>query len=323
MKSCEEMVNSLLERREQYLAERKSRKEIAVSSAVCCLAAAGVVGIIIWQSGKADTSGIPTELPSDNPAVSLSSDNASENSSGVSAIPDNAANNTENRDYNIVWADSPVTTDNVPVTWNGKWVHSSIPEALHNLPENSKLAISVDIGKYDSEFVYKGKTLEEYANEAKLQSDFCDKLSQLLKEGEELKYGEALYQTGAPDGVKWTKELYEDRVEFYGEELLSKYIVDGVFREINAAKDLENALYGAQNSEIEHLNAVYAYLEHLMSQVTNIMRLEEQGIDVENNMTIFVSESEFEALTFEGIENCVFYPASRISDEPQDFVVPE
>ncbi|MGN1110318.1 MAG: hypothetical protein ACI4QY_01600 [Oscillospiraceae bacterium] len=326
MKTCEEMVKSLFERREQYLAERKSKREIAISSAVCALAAAGFLGIIVWQSGKTNTPSIPTELPSDSPALSVSSDNAFTSSSSA-ANHDSEANNTdkasdnEQRDYNIVWIDSD-SYDEGFMVWNGKHVQMSIPDALHSLPENSKLAIRVDIGRYDDTFVYNGKTLEEYSDQSQAASLLTEKLSQLLKEGNALKYGEALYQTGTPHGEKWAREFYESRVEFYGEELLAKYIVDGEFREINATKDLEKALENAQAAQIENINAVHAYLEHQLRQMQNFLCISDQGIDMDNK-TIFVTESEFASLTFEGIENCVFYPAVQNPDEPQDFVVPE
>ncbi|MGN0684144.1 MAG: hypothetical protein ACI4JY_10755 [Oscillospiraceae bacterium] len=315
MKTCEEMVKSLFERREQYLAERKSKREIAISSAVCALAAAGFLGIIVWQSGKTNTTSIPTELQSDSPALSVSSDNAFTNSSSE-ANHDSEADNTVKRDYNIVWADGDSYDDEFTV-WNGKHVQASIPEALHMLPENSKLAIRVDIGRYDDTFVYNGKTLEEYSEQSQATSLLTEKLSQLLKEGDALKYGEALYQTGTPHGEKWAKELYESRVEFYGEELLGKYIVDGEFREINATRDLENALVNAQAVRTEEIKAINEYLKHRMKQMENFLCLDKQGIDMENK-TIFVTESEFASLTFDGIENCVFYPAVQNPDTAYD-----
>lgn len=325
MKSCEEMVNSLFERREQYLAEQKRKREIAASSAVCSLTAAGILGLVIWQSGTTNAPSITTELPTDSPAasvtestaVSVSSDNAFTNSSSA-ANHDSESDNAEKRDYNIVWVDRSQSHDEGFNVWNGKHVQVSIPDALHNLPENSKLAIRVEIRRYDDTFVYNGKTLEEYSDQSQAASLLTEKLSQLLKEGESLKYGEALYQTGTPDGEKWAKEFYESRVEFYGEELLSKYIVDGEFREINATRDLEKALINAQAVQSEKIKAVHAYLDHQVKQMENFLCLGKQGIDMENK-TIFVSESEFAALTFDGIENYVFYPAAQNSDAAYDF----
>ena len=323
MKTCEEMVKSLFERREQYLAERKSKREIAISSAVCVLAAAGFLGIIVWQSGKTNTPSIPTELQSDNPALSVSSDNNAFTNSSSAANPASEADNTdkasdtEKRNYNIVWADGDSYDDGFTV-WNGKYVQSSIPDALHSLPENSKLAIRVDIGRYDDTFVYNGKTLEEYSDQSQAASLLTEKLSQLLKEGNALKYGEALYQTGTPHGEKWAREFYESRVEFYGEELLAKYIVDGEFREINATKDLEKALENAQAVQIENINAVHAYLEHQLRQMQNFLCISDQGIDIKGNV-LFAAESEFVSLTFDGIENFIFYPAVKNPDEAYDF----
>ncbi len=56
MKNCDEMVNSLLERREQYQTEQKRKKKSAmrITSAACCFAFAALVGVGGWQSGWFD-----------------------------------------------------------------------------------------------------------------------------------------------------------------------------------------------------------------------------------------------------------------------------
>lgn len=56
MKNCDEMVNSLLERRGQYQTEqkRKRRSAMRITSAACCFAFAALVGVGGWQSGWFD-----------------------------------------------------------------------------------------------------------------------------------------------------------------------------------------------------------------------------------------------------------------------------
>ena len=97
------------------------------------------------------------------------------------------------------------------------------------------------------------------------ESDISDaqlyeKLAQLLKQGDSLKYGEALYTTGTPDGEKWTKELYEQRVEFFGEDLLSKYIVDGEFLRKSVESDMKGLLNKTKNELDKYVDVINEYL---------------------------------------------------------------
>ena len=54
MKSCDEMVGSLLERRDKYAAEQK-RKRAAMARAVTCVCLTALLGIGVWQSGMIRT----------------------------------------------------------------------------------------------------------------------------------------------------------------------------------------------------------------------------------------------------------------------------
>lgn len=57
MKNCDEMVNSLLERREQYVAEQKRKRRIITRTAtsMCCVCLVALLGVGIWQSGMFGT----------------------------------------------------------------------------------------------------------------------------------------------------------------------------------------------------------------------------------------------------------------------------
>ena len=74
MKNSEEMVNSLLERRDQYVAEqRKKRKSIVrITSAACSFVLVALLGVGVWQSGWLDSTTPPT---TDNPGISAGQDN--------------------------------------------------------------------------------------------------------------------------------------------------------------------------------------------------------------------------------------------------------
>lgn len=53
MKNCDEMVNDLFERREQYVAEQKRKRKILAraASSVCCLCLVSLMGAGAWKSG--------------------------------------------------------------------------------------------------------------------------------------------------------------------------------------------------------------------------------------------------------------------------------
>ena len=88
-----------------------------------------------------------------------------------------------------------------------------------------------------TDFTYEGKALSEWAIAADDERLLPEKMTQLLKCGDELKYGPALYETGTPDGIKWDRSWYENQVAFFG-DLLDKYIVDGEFLRAELETDI-------------------------------------------------------------------------------------
>jgi len=114
----------------------------------------------------------------------------------------------------------------------------------------------------DSDSGFVSTTASTAANDESDISDaqLYEKLAQLLKQGDMLKYGEALYTTGTPDGEKWTKELYEQRVEFFGEDLLSKYIVDGEFLRKSVESDMKGLLNKTKNELDKYVDIINEYL---------------------------------------------------------------
>ena len=114
-----------------------------------------------------------------------------------------------------------------------------------------------------------------------------EKLAQLLKDGDVLKYGELVYTVGTPDGEKWAKELYDERIEYYGEELLSKYIVDGEFNKAQVEEDSSNAIAEAERLEIMDDDAYKAYHSNYLDDTEKIFS--EMGFyTVVKNKKLFV-----------------------------------
>ena len=186
-------------------------------------------------------------------------------------------------------------------TWNGKPVSSELYTLLSkNTDENTVIAISPKF-KSDENYKYNGKTITEY-NEAVSDNNLLDeKLHQILKDGDELKYGEILFTTGTPDGIKWSQELYEQRVEFYGEEFLAKYIINGEFLKDQVEADIAD--FSTQpHSDLNE--ALIAYKKEMILKA--IEQLKQQSIRYEykeevNDLIINVTVEEFKALSLDNI----------------------
>ena len=200
--------------------------------------------------------------------------------------------------------------------WNDKFITRGLFDALSSdSGEQIPVWMSFTI---TGDFTYKGKTLGEYS--AAQYSEEIDKLDQLLNSGDVLKYGEAVYTTGTPNGTKWGKELYDARVEFFGEELLSKYIVDGEFLKDQLSDDL-SAL--RTQSRAAYREAEEAYYQDAVKETADALKA--QGIlceargDIKRVMMLVTAE-QFDKLDF---EKAACYGLARVLYEiPEQTVQP-
>ncbi len=202
--------------------------------------------------------------------------------------------------------------------WYGKTVSFTLENALKTADVNDQIEIYANhgIGNSSSLFVYKGKTLEEYAIESNRLYLLIIKLEMLIKQGDALKYGELLYTTGTPDGEKWTKELYDETTAYYGKEILDKYIIDGEFLLNALMLDLEQI-----PNEVDAVDAVFEegmneYMRYAGSAAKQA--LEAQNIECELSSTGYdlvfsVTAEQFKNLTLENIDEWGFYMAREMS----------
>lgn len=233
--------------------------------------------------------------------------------------------------------DGPVMTDDNPVmdlgeaNSGGKYVTARLREALRETEE--PVAMTAGVRGFDWEFVYDGRTLDELQRLCEEVTDVLYKLEELLKDGEYLKYGEAMCTTGAPDGTRYARDHYEYLTAYYG-ELLDKYIVDGEFLRENVERDLveKEDVYESFSC------ALTAYHNERVS--TLYRRLSDLGIACavsENGLTIrlIMTPAEFETLDLTDIsgtapdDSCswgyVFYLAGAENDpmDTGDIPLPE
>ena len=198
----------------------------------------------------------------------------------------------------IIWAANGQSNEDLDeaaalVTWNGWSMNYSLYEVLNRADKTDFIAIVVsknNSAELDS-FEYKGTTLIQLRAERDDLNLFSNKLIDFHKEGEWLKYVELLYTTGTPDGEKWAKSLYDERVTFYGEAFIEKYIVNG-----EVQTDLLNEDYATcqeRFSEIaEEINAlIKAYRESYVDEVEDIF-VSAGACTVVRNNTVFLFEQK-------------------------------
>ena len=219
----------------------------------------------------------------------------------------------------IIWAANGQSNEDPDdaaalVTWNGWSMNYSLYEVLNRADKTDFIAIVVsknNSAELDS-FEYKGTTLIQLRAERDELNLLSNKLIDFHKEGEWLKYGELLYTTGTPDGEKWAKSLYDERVTFYGEAFIEKYIVDG-----NVQTDLLNEDYATcqeRFSEIaEEINAlIKAYGESYVDEVEDIFVRAGACTVVRNNTVfLFVQKDELANLKVNSKDNYMLSLARR------------
>ena len=137
-----------------------------------------------------------------------------------------------------------------------KRIIAAVTAAIITATSYAAISVSAeDNGGSDYGFVSSSVSAQTDKNEAAVSNaQLYDKLGQLLKQGDSLKYGEALYTTGTPDGEKWTKDFYEQRVDFYGEEFLAKYIANGEFLRDKVVSDMEELTTKENNSGLKEIS---------------------------------------------------------------------
>ena len=198
--------------------------------------------------------------------------------------------------------------------WNGKPVSYELYTVLNNTTdENTVIAVYPQF-KSSENYKYNGKTIAEYSEDVSSNKLLYEKLHQILKDGDQLKYGELLYTTGTPDGEKWAKELYEQRVEFYGEEFLAKYIVSGEFLRDKVEADIADFSTEPHTALAE---AIKAYKKEMIQE--SIEQLKKQNIkydysEASETLIINVTAEEFKVLSLENV-SCYYIGASTSSDD--------
>lgn len=274
MKSYEEMTESVFKRSDAIIKKKKERRKamkLITTMLSCLLIIAGTAFGILNRDRSGMTSADITQEQQPN---NMSS---SQTSSEKTFIPAD--------DPDIVWA---ITNPNDTglVDWKNKQIGSELYEVLSSNARDTVFAITIQAVKsrYSEyrRYSYNGKTLAEYEKEAEEESKLPDKLVRLLKDGDDLKHGAALYISGNENGVKWSKESYDSEVAYLGKELLSKYIVGGEFLREKLEYDCTQPVTIA--ARIAWHKAYEEYENHIIRQTEEL--LTKQGIAFERKSAI-------------------------------------
>lgn len=212
----------------------------------------------------------------------------------------------------IIWADrnNEAADDVAPFDWNGFLISNELYEALKDAEPTDYIAIQVlpSNRRIPDDYTYNGMTYGELSTKYDdLRSTSMKLEGLLLKDGESLKYGEALYTTGTPNGEKWAKEWYDTVVAYYGEELLAAYIADGELLTDKLNIDLEQVNLDAQEVErvIDELQATHN------SEVSAKVYAAFSELDLpltyrNERLCLFLTRDEFIALDIENKSEYLF-----------------
>lgn len=310
MKNYKEMADSVFKRSDAIIKKKSERRRTMrlITSMLSCL-------LFVALLGAGALSGVFNRFPFETPDAGTSQQQSTESngmqpSQGANTKnPSNgdAQGNSDDKtlisadDPRIVWAER-MSSDNGLGNWNGKRIGSELYEALSYHSDDTVFAIVAQaVGGRNREYcqyVYNGKTLIEYEKEAEEESELSEKLVRLLKCGDDLKYGEALYKTGNDKGRKWSKEHYDSEVAYFGEELLSKYIVDGVFLREKLEYDCNQPV--TVTARTAWHKAYEAYKNHIIQQTKE--HLTEQGVVFESKSAVYYA-------------NVIKYPVGNLASE--------
>lgn len=197
--------------------------------------------------------------------------------------------------------------------WNGLNVSENLYDALQDIENDAYIAVIVrnDDDFLLSQFEFRGKKYEGYQREYEELMVLSNKLEAIAKEGEFLKYGDALYIEGALDGTKWSKEYYDERLAFYGSEFLERYIKDGEFLNTEVYRDM--AATETDISEKLHTmeDAVKAYETHSTEKMYELFKASGYCVTSKNdNLYLFITKHDFSKLNIENAGVYDFYWAS-------------
>ena len=199
--------------------------------------------------------------------------------------------------------------------WKGIDVSTELELILEGYhPSGSYYAINVFRRNGDDffeNFIYDGKTLQQFRDEQNVLGEKLDRLSILIEHyGEILKYDKnVLITTGIPTddpdiiyekGEIWPEWMYDKQVAYFNEidpNMLSRYIVDGDFLYVDAERDYNK--YYAEWITISSKMQLASEAFFSQNELTDVDLFQNAGIisgKVNGKLYIIVTREQFENL---------------------------
>lgn len=316
MKNYNEMANDVLRRIKESEAIKIQKRKLYVRyvTSLTAMLVVAIVGVNVWNNVNPPVS----DDMEDNPGIS---NDIVDNE--LDGTPDDMDNQQPSNDIlvdkDVIWSGSDYS-DNMDmlwavIEWNGKNISWRLGDAFEKYDENSLFAITALCMNIDEEYIYNGKSLADYETAMIDEQAKIGKLESLRKVGDELKYGTALYLTGTPDGEKWAKELYDETVSWYGEDVLNEYIQSGEFLSEKLENDLKELF--KEEAQLEYEIALNDYINSINMNMKEV--LEEQNIVSEfsadvDYLLFYATEEEFAKLKIENQLDWLFELAVKAGD---------
>ncbi len=194
--------------------------------------------------------------------------------------------------------------------WNGITVSGYLYNCLEAADDDYVFTIYANLvyDPLECDYIYEGKPVAEYVKIWYDDMDVWNKYECLMSNGDLLKYGEALYTTGAPDGKVWTKSDYDAFIALLGEEFLGKYIVDGDFLKEQASADRDAAAVEMNRTGDEAKAALKEYRTFSFQKAAEALNA--QGIEASlgngTRVKIIATKKQFREMELEDLAYWTF-----------------
>ncbi len=243
MKNCDEMVNSLLERRNRYVAEQKRKRRMIIRTAtsMCCVCLVALLGFGLWQGEMFNTTPPATLNDSINIGekdyINPDELNANIDTQTSKNDADLSNNSSANADNNVGNYPNNYNPNGSEKTMISSFNINGIPSASYATPENGKFYFSIPLSEAMNECgdsvlyrvvvdVFNNK--EQLSPDSSQVQDECERLSNIgyvvayetVSDGESYHYYFTLHATYdeltefiANESYGYFMFLYDERVE--------------------------------------------------------------------------------------------------------------
>ena len=308
MKSYEEITAALLRRREAY-EKQKKRQRLMLSRAGVMAASCALVAVLAVQPlALPEGGGVPPlhygedgdKVSNLGPNSNLPDPDKQQSNQGPGNRVPVPGNDEEVQPGGDKVVQIDPDEDFAMGDWKGKAVTGQLLEWLTDAVAEDSLPLIWAKPGIDMTYVYQGKVLQQYWDEAEDANNLAERLLTLRKLAESLEYGDALYTTGTPMGEKWDEEYYREIVAYIGQDMIEQYIADGCLPE-KLDELLPEFRYEAMIAQAAWNNAVEGYREEICSATKGVLLA--QGLDTYHPgncvSVVNITKAQFEALDAE------------------------